>query len=99
MKKEKELEKEIDKIKDEENIKWEKSKKCDEYLWHESSVDNMIKQGISLGRQTLKDELKWLKTIQENLLLGKRKKGQHKFNKISVQERIKKIQQEIKNEN
>ena len=41
------------------------------------------------GMQTaIKSELEFLEKFAENLILGKRKRGQHKYNKIDIRERI-----------
>lgn len=50
-----------------------------------------LKQTIRVQKLMVKDEIKFLEGFAENLILGKRKKGQHKYNKINIKERIKQL--------
>ena len=43
---------------------------------------------ISGMQIAIKSELEFLESFAENLILGKRKSGQHKYNKIDIRERI-----------
>lgn len=73
-----------------ENIFWFFRNKC--FFYHKG-----FQQGQAEARKEfLEEEIKWLELIQENLLLDKRRKGQHRFNKISVKDRITKLKQKIK---
>ncbi len=50
-----------------------------------------------IGMQiAIKSELEFLEKFAENLILGKRKRGQHKYNKIDIRERITDIKNALK---
>lgn len=47
-------------------------------------------------RRLIEDEIKWLETFAERMIVGKRKRGQHKYNKIDVQERLEALKKKVK---
>jgi len=46
-------------------------------------------------KEMLKDEIEFLESFAEKLILGKRKVGQHKFNKINIKERLTQLKQRL----
>ena len=76
--------KEIERI---DKLKEDMTSKC--WLSSQLRINRFKIEGELSGMQAaIKSELEFLESFAENLILGKRKRGQHKYNKIDIRERI-----------